>query len=565
MEVTEESSVESIPTEILQLIFLECYHDNSRFSQSTEAPFNLISTCIRWRLVALSVPLLWSTFHVVLSSNESKPSPVVLQSWIDRSRTCPLSFSATYRGRNAFDREVFPRTRKSMKNIFMPLETLSGYMARWENVYLDLSDLPHDTKLPDYPVSAEMILETLSVRTFEPHRRHSASLIPSYMRWISSLAESSPKLEKFSSYGRGSISHLSGYNSTHSVPWSRLTSLTLEHVSERLALYILQSSSSLVECTLSDVGHYVDWIQNQHLVEPQIRDDIVIHRLERLDITAQQDLDIFWTHIIVPNLRELDIYMLPSSRQWHQGEDLVQCLVRSGSVPDTDLSGPGLAASTATTNMRGPPITRLMLRNCNMRARLGPCARLLSETLREFSVIDQAMVDDAIVELLTLPEMDKTADIKGESDGDEVKPSALCPRLEQLTLVRCIAASDGLTSRMVKSRWLPEPEAHPTVNVAWGKGKDDETAVPRKLKFVRIEFSSPKHAEDFHQLEEMYAEGLKGRVEMKKEYVSFTSNNLPRRANSIHLSVKLAKQQVVRPVPAHVPVLQPPPLWGSSK
>ncbi|KAE9387134.1 hypothetical protein BT96DRAFT_493663 [Gymnopus androsaceus JB14] len=448
-----------------------------------------------------------------------------------------------YRGLNAFDSDDFPRKEMTMKEIFAPLEILLGEVARWNDVHLDFTDLPHDTKFPNYPVSVLTMLESFSVRTFQPHPRHTTSLVPNYMKWISSIAESSPSLQKFATYGGGSISHLSGYNSTHSVPWGRLTSLTLERVSEKLALYILQSSSSLVECTFSDMGHYIDWNYDLHHAEPQLRDDIMVNGLEKLSVTAQHDLDVFWTHLIVPNLQELDIYMLPSSRQWHQGEDLVQCLTRSGSVLDAGpVPIPGLATGVpSNTFTRGPPISRLVLRNCNMRSRLGACAMLLSESLREVAVIDQAIVDDTIIKLLTLPDMAEAAPEDDGGDGDGAKTSQmLCPRLEQLTLIRCISASDGLTSQMVRSRWLPS-----TTNVADAEDEEDNELAnaPRKLKFVRIEFSNPQHGEDVYQLEEMYDEGLKGRVGMKR-------------------NVELIKRKVVNPIPANVPVLQRPPLWG---
>ncbi|KAJ3807478.1 hypothetical protein EV368DRAFT_49051, partial [Lentinula lateritia] len=95
-------AVYRIPPELLTEIFLHCYHDNTVYSSHTEAPFNLFSTCQRWRLVTLGIPLLWSSINVSFTHNACRPSLPVLNSWLDRSRTSPLAFSLTYHGRNAF-------------------------------------------------------------------------------------------------------------------------------------------------------------------------------------------------------------------------------------------------------------------------------------------------------------------------------------------------------------------------------------------------------------------------------------------------------------------------------
>ncbi|KAF9067988.1 hypothetical protein BDP27DRAFT_1328098, partial [Rhodocollybia butyracea] len=216
--------------------------------------------------------------------------------------------------------------------------------------------------------------------------------------------------------------------------------------------------------------------------------------------------------------------MLPGSRQWHQGDDLVQFFRRSGLILDAEPAGLAISAQALMSVTRGPPISHISLRNCNIPSRsLGSCVKLLSESLRELIVIDKATIDNELVKLLTLPDL---VDNGQHIEATNEQESMLCPKLEHLTLVNCINATDGLTSQMIKSRLIRNCE-----NL-------------QQLKSVRIEFSQSAYAEDFYQLEKMLKEGLNGGVSMKK-------------------GVTLARRKThfERLAPANVPVLQPPPLW----
>ncbi|KIK64322.1 hypothetical protein GYMLUDRAFT_240883 [Collybiopsis luxurians FD-317 M1] len=558
----ELPGVHQLPPEILETIFLFCCHDNSVYSSRTEAPFNLFSTCMRWRLIALNLPRLWCTFHVVLAHNACRPALPVLQSWLDRSRTCPLSFSLMYRGLNFFDEEKgFPRNPETMNSVFTPLKILLEHLGRWRNVYFDLSNLPYNM---DFSPSSSfqpnsLILHNFSVRTFEPHsiRFRTAPLIPTYMDWISELAQNSPGLRKFASYGGGLISHFSGVNSSYSIPWNHLTTLTLERVSETLALFILQSSSSLIKCTFGGLGHYVDWFpsfnNNNIITGPQLRDEIIARKLTGLSITAGNDIDRFWTTLTAPNLRELEIYMLLDARQWHQGDELLQFLTRSGTVLDS--AGLGLGPAVPISTARGPPISRLVLRNVKIHTRLGACVKLLTDTLEELAVIDKTTVDDSFMDLLTFPTgVDPAASSPGSGmESTEEEKSFLCPRLQTLTLQRCISCLDGRTSQMIRSRWYSpalsatsgldedgdanmcegvkdlehrseegdigndsSTEAYHIPRRYYGNATSYEPPKPRKLKSVWIEFLNSNHAEDVFLLEEMMREGLGGEVKLKK-------------------------------------------------
>ncbi|KAJ3731626.1 hypothetical protein DFJ43DRAFT_373612 [Lentinula guzmanii] len=535
----ELPAVDRVPAEILTEIFLHCYHDNSVYTLRTEAPFNLFSTCQRWRLVTFSIPLLWSTFNVVLLHDACRPSLPVLNLWLDRSRMWPLSFSLMYQGQNT----LVEGNGSTMSKLFAPLETLLIHLSRWRNVYLDFSDLPPNASFLPYSPSEAMILEKFAIRTFEFNPRYTTPLIPTFMDWISSVAECSPALHDFNSFGKGHISRLSGFNSLHSVPWNRLTTLTLERVSEILALFILQRSSSLVSCFFSGLGHYSDWIPDSQHAGPQLRDEIFLPKLTVLSVTAENDIDRFWGHLIVPNLQELEVWMLPSARQWHQGEELVQFLRRSGSVIATHSDIPHVAMSSLMqgplVSRRGPSISRLVLRNCNMRSRLGAVARLLSDSLRDLKVIDKAMVDDSIMKLLTYPERhgDKTAlnpKLNASNQTDlEAERIFLCPHLEQLTLRRCIAVSDGATSRMVKSRWLP-PSLNSSRDGVDVEKENDELALNLKCD-LKGRLSCRKASSS-----------LEGRTSKKHLRQTFQSSSHHRFGLDVQCSLKRPRLELLR-------------------
>ncbi|KAJ3761504.1 hypothetical protein EV360DRAFT_80160 [Lentinula raphanica] len=226
-----------------------------------------------------------------------------------------------------------------MSKHFRPLETLLVHLSCWRNVYLDFSDLPPNAQFAPYVPSENLLLEKFAMRTFKFHPRFASyELISTYMDWISSLAEYSSALRDFSSYGTGHISRLSGFNSFYS------------------------RSSSLISCDLTGLAHYPDWISDFQHAAPHLREDTVLPKLRTLSVTAEQDIDRFWGHLILLNLEKLEIWMLSSARQWHQGEELVQTLRRSGSVAvvDSDIVTPtSFLTHGSLTSTRGPPISRL--------------------------------------------------------------------------------------------------------------------------------------------------------------------------------------------------------------
>ncbi|KAJ7015960.1 hypothetical protein C8F04DRAFT_1168253 [Mycena alexandri] len=103
------SPMRRLPQDILQDIFIACLPTtHNALIHPRHAPLLLSLVCQRWRWVAHSTPKLWSSFHIpslsgsdgseldrpmdVLATSTSAFADMV-EAWLDRSRTCPLSIS----------------------------------------------------------------------------------------------------------------------------------------------------------------------------------------------------------------------------------------------------------------------------------------------------------------------------------------------------------------------------------------------------------------------------------------------------------------------------------------
>ncbi|KAF7373598.1 hypothetical protein MSAN_00570200 [Mycena sanguinolenta] len=99
------SPMRRIPEDVLIEIFCACLpsEHNARIDPA-EAPMALGRICKHWRGVAYSAPILWSTIHIPLLLNYTHAPPQILsrlgkivekivEKWLKRSATCPLSVS----------------------------------------------------------------------------------------------------------------------------------------------------------------------------------------------------------------------------------------------------------------------------------------------------------------------------------------------------------------------------------------------------------------------------------------------------------------------------------------
>ncbi|KAF7363761.1 hypothetical protein MSAN_01033900 [Mycena sanguinolenta] len=122
------SPMRLVPQDILQEIFLSCLpQQHNAPIDFDEAPLLLGRICRRWRSVAYSTPILWSSIHIPPLDPSTPPNVLLglerlVAEWFERSATCPLSVSfvdSVIRGDSALGTHslilqlvaVFPRLR----------------------------------------------------------------------------------------------------------------------------------------------------------------------------------------------------------------------------------------------------------------------------------------------------------------------------------------------------------------------------------------------------------------------------------------------------------------------
>ncbi|ESK89208.1 hypothetical protein Moror_5193 [Moniliophthora roreri MCA 2997] len=494
-----------VPPELWEEIYLYCYHDHSLYTSRRGAPFNISSTCQRWRDIATYIPSLWSSLRVEFTRSDSRPPLPVLEEWLNRSKSYPLTFSLVYVDEGAAARPVEEEEILDHSRMWDTLSMLSKHLLRWEKVYFDLSQLPAFVEFPStFPFSESKVpvlkIQDLQLRSFDYHHRHNGRrLIPAVQQWISSLMGCAPSLDTFASYGPGRLDRLV-------VPWDQLTSLKLEAVTANRCLKILEVAPKLVSCHFG--------IKRVREPSFQLPLGITHRKLCRLSITADVDVGDFFEPLMIPGLQELEIAVTAKAdrEQWHQQAELLAFLARS-------------YCPLEVLTLRRPSLTENVLFQCLSRV---PSLKHLEITFN--SQRSGELVGDRLVEKMTVPGRPLGIE-KGTSDPNEL----ICPALESLILIRCISESleDGLLGRMIESRW----------NAA----RKPSAVLVAKLAHLQIEFHSEDHWVDNERLQALHSRGLLGKTRASRD-------------------VTLRKPVgLVRDPPARVPVLPLPHAWGGTK
>ncbi|KAJ6463497.1 hypothetical protein C8R45DRAFT_521673 [Mycena sanguinolenta] len=94
------SPMRRIPHDVLLEIFCACLpSEHNALIDSAEAPLVLGRICKHWRSVAYLTPILWSTIHIPSLNYTQAPPKIcsrlesIVEEWLKRSATCPLSVS----------------------------------------------------------------------------------------------------------------------------------------------------------------------------------------------------------------------------------------------------------------------------------------------------------------------------------------------------------------------------------------------------------------------------------------------------------------------------------------
>ena len=273
------SRVRDIPPDIWIEIFQYCLPDEDYIQpHPLRAPLLLGQICDSWRMVALSMPCLWTS----LSFRVQRPRHMwkaFLETWLTRSRTLSLSLEISWdpsMGISYFNDHVLKLITRSSK--------------RWRSLRLSL---PDDT-LRNVLSNPLPLLQTLQLNLVVP------------LSTLSICPPAAPKLR--------SLSLLTIYQDPRClfIPWQQLThfhSQSCRSVPEYLQ--ILRLCASLERCRLR-VESYSSTPSEAPLLVPRLQSLTVI-------VGINEDSGPFLDSLVLPLLRdmELTIQISESSVSYH--------------------------------------------------------------------------------------------------------------------------------------------------------------------------------------------------------------------------------------------------------
>ncbi|KAJ7641211.1 hypothetical protein FB45DRAFT_1124778 [Roridomyces roridus] len=240
----------TLPNEITSEIFLHClprYPD----CLPLDEPTSLTHICHKWRAIALATPKLWRGLAIDEANNRGG----VVQTWLDRSGSCPLSISL----------ECVTPTAGSLSETLIAMLL---YRERWQHVQLQLR--AEEVALIEGPMP---LLESLCLTIDKWYYTHPVTSAAGF-----------PRLRSVT---------LDDADHGNWLPLSQLTTLTLNDVHQTNYLPLLRDAVNLVHLYL---------IQCTRLGSTS--NDITLVRLETLvmlDCLGEQTLDL----LTLPALRGL--------------------------------------------------------------------------------------------------------------------------------------------------------------------------------------------------------------------------------------------------------------------
>ncbi|KAF8170689.1 hypothetical protein K438DRAFT_1853716 [Mycena galopus ATCC 62051] len=271
----------TIPPEIMQEIFLCCLPDDSDLSPLVPdpkiAPLVLLSVCRKWREIALSAPRLWTSIRVTLRSQCFDNSLPLLDCWLTRARSLPLSLAVVYMN---YEESPSPE---------LLIAALTRSSELWQDARLELpfKDLQRLNGIEGrVPLLRKLLIG--------PTDAYFAGMQGLRITPITAFSDA-PLLRE--------VHLVTGFPFTLELPWAQLTKLQATSLSVCECLEILEASPALVECTLSlrqsfDTAHARRIPPLEHLQVLTLR-------------TSGFHADLLHC-LTLPQLRELQFHVAPS-------------------------------------------------------------------------------------------------------------------------------------------------------------------------------------------------------------------------------------------------------------
>ncbi|KAJ7645814.1 hypothetical protein B0H17DRAFT_1103695 [Mycena rosella] len=237
----------TVPAEIMEEIFVFCLPDNGDdplVPDPSVAPLVLLKVCKQWRSIALSTPRLWCSIRVNLRSQQFKRSLPLLECWLARARSRPLSVAVVY------------ATFKESPSPDFLIQSLTRSSEQWQDIRLELpfKDLQRLHGIEGHiPLLRKLLIG--------PTDAYSAGMQGMRVAPITAFSDA-PSLRE--------VHLVTGYPFTIELPWAQLTKLQATSLSVCECLEILEASPALVHCFLSlrqsfDTAHAIRIPPLEHL------------------------------------------------------------------------------------------------------------------------------------------------------------------------------------------------------------------------------------------------------------------------------------------------------------
>ncbi|KAJ7481108.1 hypothetical protein B0H11DRAFT_2024219 [Mycena galericulata] len=448
-------SIDNLPPELLEVIFLHCLNALNAFpTTTTDAPLNLSRTCARWRDVASGIPSLWSTLRVSASHAASSPPVEVVEKWMHLSGACSLSLSLVCQRRPETSVNDCASSEHGVSRV---LELFLFNMYRWRDVTFDFSRrAPPIDYPPSLTAQGAPQLESLEIHPFlwSPLLRE----LP--VPWLAAAVASAPLLHSFTSqFGKIPRACFA------QIPWGQLTFLRLEiQLSEFACLFILQSAPRLVECHLLGVRHELfDVLPTFDPLLPAVLPDLVTFGL-----SSQVGFDRLFRILQAPALRTLEITTRSTHMRWDHAQFMA--FLRRSACSITSLTIRDIFISRFTE----PELYELL--------------HHVSHSLTELAITSDIPGMPVAIPNTLLRELAYRPSNTGQ---------VLCPQLERLVLQIGALTTDGELAGMLESRWAGHLTAPARI---------------ARLEYVDVVCSTDTHSGDLRRLNALLERGLSGRV-----------------------------------------------------